>query len=239
MIYLTWESNLYKSVNGEFLTTLPMYQNVFVINETGDYYKVYVDGIVGYINKTNTKEITTNCAVVDLGRQIIKIYYGTNEVYRAHIISGRKDMPSDMGYYTIGHHMRDYQLTPDHMVSFWMQYNGNEGLHDASWQTKKNFNEVCTNAYERYGNGTARTYPNSHGSHGCINLKYEDATVIFDLLKNNDHVLVIGPNNLIKDNLLSKNRIKIDELLDLKYQLERASQEKIDFNNKIKIKKLG
>lgn len=238
-VYLTRDSNFYRDVNGNYLTTLPMYQNAFVIEESGDYLKVMIDGVVGYISKNDTKTISTNFAVVDLGRQIIKVYHGTKEVFRAHIISGRKVLQSDMGYFKIGHHLRDYPLTSDHTVAFWMQYNGDEGIHDADWQKKKYFEEVAIAAYERFTKGMAQTYPSSRGSQGCINLTYEDAMIIFGLLNVGDHVLVIAPNNLVKNNLLSKRTMKVSELLNLKWTVEKLSQEKTCFYNKIKTKKIA
>jgi lipoprotein-anchoring transpeptidase ErfK/SrfK len=50
-------------------------------------------------------------------------------------------------------------------VNFWMPFNGGVGLHDASWRSK-------------YG-GTIYKYG---GSHGCINLPYNKAKAIYDLI---------------------------------------------------------
>ena len=46
-----------------------------------------------------------------------------------------------------------------------MPFNGDIGFHDASWQT-------------RFGGDW---YLN-HGSHGCINMKYDDAAKLYDLI---------------------------------------------------------
>ena len=48
-------------------------------------------------------------------------------------------------------------------VDFWMPFNGNIGIHDASWRTEFGKNIYMTN-----------------GSHGCVNSPYELANTIFD-----------------------------------------------------------
>ncbi len=47
-------------------------------------------------------------------------------------------------------------------VSFWMPFNGNEGLHDATWRSS-------------FGGSIYK----SSGSHGCVNLPYSTAAAIF------------------------------------------------------------
>ncbi len=64
---------------------------------------------------------------------------------------------------------RDY-ATP---VDFWMPFNGNIGMHDATWKSD-------------FG-GNYYTYT---GSHGCINLPYSSAETIFNNLKTGDPVFV-------------------------------------------------
>ncbi|MBD5088170.1 MAG: L,D-transpeptidase family protein [Clostridiales bacterium] len=48
-------------------------------------------------------------------------------------------------------------------VSFWMPFNGNEGMHDASWRSK-------------FGGSIYKT----NGSHGCVNLPYSAAQKIYN-----------------------------------------------------------
>lgn len=55
-------------------------------------------------------------------------------------------------------HGEDYE-TP---VAFWMPFNGNEGLHDATWRSN-------------FGGSIYK----SSGSHGCVNLPYSMAATIF------------------------------------------------------------
>lgn len=58
-------------------------------------------------------------------------------------------------------------------VSFWMPFNGGEGLHDASWRSK-------------FGGSIYKT----NGSHGCINLPYSAAQKIFDNIQTGVPVIV-------------------------------------------------
>lgn len=203
MVYLNCDSILCSSTNGTCLTVLPKYQHLAVIKEENGYYRVRVDGVIGYINPRDTSTLTDTFIVSDLARQIVRVYKNNKEVYRAHMISGRKSMQTDIGIFKIGHKLRDYQLTKDNFVNIWIQYNNNEGFHDASWQKHRYFMEVAKDAYDRYAKGEALTYPFSHGSHGCDNLELIDAETIYLLVHVKDNVLVIGPNNLVRDNLIN------------------------------------
>lgn len=201
MVYLTSDSPFYDE-NNNYLTTLPMYQYAKVIREENNYYKVNIDGVIGYIEKNNTKTLSNKFIVSDLGRQIVKVFKNNKEVYRAHIISGRKSMQTDLGIYKIGHKVKDYQLTADKFVKYWIEYNGNEGYHDASWQKDKYFMEVAKIAYDKYSSGQLVTYPACHGSHGCNNLKLDDVMNIYNIVNVGDNVLVIRPNNLVKNHII-------------------------------------
>ena len=201
MVYLTCDSPLYSDTNGTYLSTLPKPQYLSVIKYENGYYKVRVDGVIGYVNPKDTAEPTKRFVVSDLGRQMVRVFVDNKEVHRAHQISGRKSMQTESGVYKIGHRLPNYQLTKDHKVNVWLQYNGNIGFHDAEWQNHSYFLEVANDAFERFASGKARTYPCSHGSHGCDNLEYEDAKVLYDILRVGDTVIVIVPNYLIKDHI--------------------------------------
>ena len=212
MVYLPNESVFYRDINNSYITTLPKNQFAAVIKEENSYYKVRIDGIIGYVKKDDTKKLTNTFIVSDLGRQIVRVYKNNKEVFRAHIISGRKSMQTDLGKFKIGHHIKDYQLTPDYRVDFWMQYNGDEGFHDAYWQAIKNFFEVADDAYERFSMGQSRTYPFKYGSHGCDNLTHDDAEIIFNIIDVGDDVLIIESNDLAYSVLICKQQ-KVKKLV--------------------------
>ncbi|MCI8409762.1 MAG: L,D-transpeptidase family protein, partial [Lachnospiraceae bacterium] len=58
-------------------------------------------------------------------------------------------------------------------VSFWMPFNNNEGMHDASWRSK-------------FGGSIYKT----NGSHGCVNLPYSAAQKIYNNIEAGVAVIV-------------------------------------------------
>jgi uncharacterized protein YgiM (DUF1202 family) len=207
MVCLKDDSILYSDTNQSYLSTLPRNQHLSVIKEENGYYKVRVDGVIGYVDPSDTRKLTNTFVVSDLGRQMIRVYKNNKEVYRAHMISGRKKLKTTTGVFKIGHKLTNYKLTKTNTVSYWMQYNGNEGLHDATWQKHSYFQEIANDAFDRYANGTCVTYPSKHGSHGCDNLELNDAKNIYNLVSVGDNVVVIRPNNLVNDGLVNYNNI--------------------------------
>lgn len=230
IVYLSCDSPFYSDTNYNIMTYLPQYQNAFVMEEVGEFYKVRIDGIEGYINKNNTKKLSKTFVLVDLSRQILKVYKNNEEVFRTHIISGRKSLPTHIGVFKIGHKVKGYQLTSDNYVDYWMEFDGNIGLHDASWQKDKYYKEVAVKAYDNYSSGFGREYPTEHGSHGCCNLKKADAKIVFGYVNVGDNVLVIGSNSLIKNRILTSNAYLNDLVLDV-------YEDYVEYD-KIKIKKL-
>lgn len=229
MVYVTCDTEFYSDRGNNYVTTLPMYQVAGVIKEEKDFYKVRIDGVVGYINKKNTKGLTNTFVEADLGRQIIKVFKNNKEVFRAHMISGRKEMQTDLGVFKIGHKLRNYQLTPEINVAKWIQFHGDEGFHDAYWQQDIYFEEVAKKAYELFALGKATTYPSKYGSHGCGNLKKADVDTIYDIIKIGDNVVVMQPNDLLiynissmldllrtnanSDNIIKKDLTKVKKLV--------------------------
>ena len=210
--YLKQDSYFCTDLNTNYGITLPAYQNVCIISEVGDYYKVNVDGVIGYILKNHIGRLTKTNVVVDLGRQILKVFKDGKEIFRAHIISGRKSMQTQVGCFKIGHMEENYQLTPDYNVEYWIQYDDNRGIHEADeWQLPEYYDKVAENAYENFARGHAKTYPFNYGSHGCDNMQGVDAAEVYRLMHVGDNVLIIEPNNLIKDHIISKiNTNEID-----------------------------
>ena len=188
---------------------LPENQNVLVLKKEGNLYKVMVDGVVGYVNVNDTKSLTNRCIVVDLSRQIIKVYHNGIEVFRCHTITGSRSMQSHMGCFTIGHHMEGYTFPSSGIYNeYWIQVDKNRGFHPADanaghpWQPKSHFDAVAKDAYKHWAKGEGRTYPDEYGSHGCYNMMLKDIIILYDLCDVGDNVLIIGQNDLMKYNLL-------------------------------------
>ncbi len=217
IVYLTKDSLFYKNMNGEVYTYLPKYQNAFVICKEKDFYKVMVDGIIGYISINDTKKLSNTCIIIDLPRQMLRLYKDTKEIGRFHIITGREELKTTIGCFKIGHLIKGYQLTPENYVNYWIQYNGNEGIHDALWQDEKRFYDNAKDAYNNYTNGKNILFPKKYGSHGCSNMMLPDAEKVFNMVNTSCNVLVIGLNNLIdfiKTNKeIDKDLTKIKKLI--------------------------
>ena len=119
-------------------------------------------------------------------------------------------MQTQIGCFKIGHKLMDYWLTDNNHVDYWIQYDGNRGIHDASWQKDMYYYDVANIAYENYSKGKGTTYPFKHGSHGCDNMMLKDVIEVYRLINVGDNVLVIGPNDLIKNRIISENNYTVN-----------------------------
>ena len=66
----------------------------------------------------------------------------------------------------------DFKLYPSH-VMFWLPFNGDVGIHDASWRTEYGGDIYLTNR-----------------SHGCVNTPYTEAEKVFNAIEIGDPVIV-------------------------------------------------
>ncbi len=115
---------------------------------------------------------------VNLTAQHIFCYKDGQLVLESDCVSGKatKDRQTPEGIYGITYKERNATLegegysTP---VMYWMPFNGNVGLHDASWRNKfgKNFYK-------------------SSGSHGCVNLPYLVAKELYGYVEKGTPVIV-------------------------------------------------
>ena len=124
---------------------------------------------------------------VDLGAQYAVLYDGSgNALWESPIVSGdvATGFGTPEGTYTIydkelstelvgldydGDGYPDY----DNYVDYWMPFSGGLGLHDASWR-------------ESFGDNIY----SYDGSHGCVNLPYDAAASLYDLVTVGETVVV-------------------------------------------------
>lgn len=116
-----------------------------------------------------------NCIEVDLGNQMVYAYNGLQCVLASQCVTGRvvNGNATPTGNYRVYNKERNRTLRGYNsdgskyasFVSFWMPFNGAIGLHDATWRT--NFN--------------ADVYYN-YGSHGCINMPYDFAAALYNIV---------------------------------------------------------
>ena len=105
---------------------------------------------------------------VDLTNQKAYYYRDKKLIKSCDVISGRPSRGADTpgGFYTINSIWKNVVLRgPGYAspVDYWMPFNGGIGLHDASWQS-------------RFGGDLFIT----RGSHGCVNLEYDMAKLLYE-----------------------------------------------------------
>ncbi|MCQ5142784.1 L,D-transpeptidase family protein [Enterocloster bolteae] len=119
----------------------------------------------------------TTYAEVDLTGQHVYMFQEGNLVWDAPCVTGNisKNYDTPPGIYSLTYKEKDRILRGakkadgtyeyESHVDYWMPFNGGIGFHDATWRSK-------------FGGTIFQT----SGSHGCINLPPEKASVLYDLI---------------------------------------------------------
>ena len=128
--------------------------------------------------KNDNNGIGKDYCEVDLSRQHLWLYKRGQLVYETDVVSGLMDEAhyTPPGVYRLikketdavlkGERLPNGQYTYEAPVSFWMPFTEQgHGMHDANWKWAFGGEEYIWN-----------------GSHGCINLPYDAAATIFDLM---------------------------------------------------------
>ena len=153
-------------------------------------------------------DIGNDYVEVDLDKQHVYVYKDNRVVVDSDCVSGKVSAGNFTpdGTYAITYKERDATLvgeTYSSPVKFWMPFNGNIGMHDASWRNQF--------GGEIYITG---------GSHGCVNLPRKKAGEIYDVIEKGEAVVVHGgkqavpasdPNDL--SNLTEEQRQALMQLL--------------------------
>lgn len=142
---------------GESGERTPVYRQTAASYESPDYGDSYVE--------------------INLTAQHLFLYQEGECVLESDFVSGNPSRGNDTppGIYGITYKERDATLngeTYSTPVNFWMPFNNNVGMHDATWRTEFGSNIYMTN-----------------GSHGCINLPYEIAQEIYGYVEKNTPVI--------------------------------------------------
>lgn len=126
-----------------------------------------------------------NYVEIDLTNQCLYLYKNGDCILSAPIVSGNVSggYGTPTGNYTIFAMYRDTVLQGTNSdgssyaspVSFFIPFCGGIGMHDASWRSS-------------FG-GDIYLYG---GSHGCINMRYSDVSVVYDNVDIGTHVIVYG-----------------------------------------------
>ena len=144
--------------------------------ESGQRTPVYYSTAVQY----GDNDIGDTYVEVDLTQQHLWVYENGVSVLDCDFVSGNvsKGHGTHTGVYGITYKERDATLQGQGYsspVSYWMPFNENEGLHDASWRSEFGGEIYLTN-----------------GSHGCVNLPKKSAEKIYEIVKKDEPVVVFG-----------------------------------------------
>lgn len=115
----------------------------------------------------DTTAITNTYVEVSIAAQTLWFYKNGELVVSSPVVTGNpfRGNGTHTGVYSLKYKERNATLKGDDYetpVSFWMPFNGGEGLHDATWRGA-------------FGGSIYR----GGGSHGCVNLPYKVAAKIF------------------------------------------------------------
>lgn len=140
-----------------------------IVNDIKGGEKVTRDFNYKYIAASHSGNDYGNSYVeINLTAQHLFLYKEGNLVIESDFVSGNvsNGNATPTGVFGVTYTEKDATLRGDNYatpVSFWMPFNGNVGMHDATWRSS-------------FGGST---YKRS-GSHGCINLPYSAAQTIFN-----------------------------------------------------------
>lgn len=142
---------------GEGGERVPVYRQTAASYDTPDYGDSYVE--------------------INLTAQHLFLYQNGECVLETDFVSGNPSRGNDTppGIYGITYKERNATLngeTYSTPVSFWMPFNNNVGMHDATWRSEFGRDIYMTN-----------------GSHGCINLPYAVAQEIYGYVEKNTPVI--------------------------------------------------
>lgn len=119
---------------------------------------------------------------IDLSAQWLTVVSGGETVFEAPVVTGTAgtSRATPTGLYSIDSKETCRVLRgADYAsyVDYWMPFNGGIGMHDATWRSDDEF---------AYGGETYLW----NGSHGCINMRHDDAATVYSLVSVGDNVIV-------------------------------------------------
>lgn len=130
------------------------------------------------------RTIPAKVIVVSTEQQSARLYQSGQQVYSTAVTTGGPELPTDPGIFQIYFKTTPFVFHspwppsspyyyPPTPITFWMPFDGAEGLHDASWRTDfgPGSNLAPTDL------GTGRTIL---GTHGCVNLPFDAAQFVWN-----------------------------------------------------------
>ena len=156
-----------------------------LIKNVGSWALVSVDDQFGFIKSSDLEILTSVFAIVDKSDFKLKLYVDNSLVLESPVIVGRKKHQTDEGIFEVYNKVRDYTMVGENnsyqaFSKYVVMYNNKskEYLHDASWKSEEDF-------------AKAAELPDNMLSHGCCNLKNDDAKKVYEYMNKGDKVIVI------------------------------------------------
>lgn len=125
----------------------------------------------GYVEGAAGEDIGSSYVEIDLGKQHLFLYIEGTLILESDFVSGNivKGRGTPAGVFGLTYKERNATLRGENYASpvkYWMPFNGNIGMHDASWRT-------------RFGGDIYMR----QGSHGCINLPGDKAEELYGYIQ--------------------------------------------------------
>lgn len=158
------------------------YETVNLCLKLGNKYLVADSmGDVMILDEQMVEKLPDSYVEVDISDQNLKFYKDNKVVMSTDVVTGKNSTPTDIGSYEIEYKAKNVTLKGYNEdgskyaspVSYWMPFNGGEGLHDATWRS--------------YFGGSIYEYG---GSHGCVNMPYSSAQELYNQVDAGTKVLV-------------------------------------------------
>lgn len=114
---------------------------------------------------------------IDMSNQHLWFYKNGNLIVQGDIVTGNVNsgFSTPAGTYKLTYKQKDAVLVGENYrspVAFWMPFNNNIGIHDASWRSAFGGNIYISN-----------------GSHGCVNVPYAVAKAIYENIEPNTPIV--------------------------------------------------
>lgn len=163
------ETELLDPISLKAIRSIPKNEFATVYAQTDKYYLVEVEGLIGYILKSEVITLGDDYIIIDITSQEIKVYKNDILIASSLIVTGDPyESPTYCGTYYIHKKEANYIMKVNgkgYPCDYYMAFNRDEALHDAAWRERKN----------EFGGITYK----KDGSHGCVNLPHWIAELIY------------------------------------------------------------
>lgn len=144
----------------------------------------HVHDLLGRIDRDYAHTVPPKVIVVSTENQSVTVYQDGRQIYRTPATTGGPELPTDHGVFHIYEKVSPFTFHspfplgtpyyyPPTPVTYWMPFDGGQGLHDAWW--RPNFGPGSNVAPTDLGTGVTIL-----GTHGCVNLPADAAAFIWN-----------------------------------------------------------